>query len=188
MPPFLFQDLMVELINGKLDTSKFIAKRGKPVLYELKVNEDLDIVGDPKNPKRGRGAFETDVTVFAKKGDKEVPFIILEVKEAITSHDIITYSNKALRHKKVYPYLRYGLVSYNLDFIPNRFFKHNEGIDFFLAVRNYINDKNKLQAILFELIENELIVFEQLQKILHNKDKSNFYQTISVLKDFESKK
>ncbi len=105
-----FQDLMVKLINEKLDSNKFVAYRGKALLYELKVDEDLNVIGDPKNPKRGSGAFETDVTIFAKRDGVEVPFIIIEVKESITSHDIITYSNKAARHKTVYPFLRYGWI------------------------------------------------------------------------------
>jgi len=182
-----FQDLMVELINGKIDQNKFAAYRGKSILYELKIDEELNIIGDPKNPKRGSGAFETDVTIFAKKGDAEVPFIVIEVKECLTSHDVITYSNKASRHKQVYPYLRYGLLSYNLDVIPKRFFKHNEHIDFFLAVRDYFEDRTKLGEILFELVKNELQIFENLQKILHSKDKLDFYQKIPVLRNFDEK-
>ena len=180
-----FQDLMVELINSKLDKTQFIAYRGKSILYELKIDEELNIIGDPKNPKRGSGAFETDVTIFAKKGDVEVPFIVLEVKECLTSHDVITYSNKASRHKAVYPYLRYGLVSYNLDVIPKRFFKHKRDIDFFLAVRDYFNDKDKLREILFELVKNELKIFENLQKILHSKEKLDFYQNIPTVRNFD---
>ena len=182
-----FQDLMADLINSKLDQSKFICKRGEPILYELKVDEELNVVGNLKKPSRGHGAFETDVAIFALKGNFEIPFIVIEVKEHITSHDIITYSNKASRHKLVYPYLRYGLVAYDLNSIPNRFFKHNEEIDFFLAVRDYINDKNKLRKVLFELIENELKIFEGLQQILHNQSKLNFYQNIPTLKNFELK-
>ena len=180
-----FQDLMVELINDKLDNNKFIAYRGKALLYELKINENLEIIGDPKNPKRGSGAFETDVAIFAKKDGVEVPFIIIEVKESITSHDIIIYSNKASRHKNVYPFLRYGLVSYNLNTIPKRFFKHNKDIDFFLAVRDYVKEKTKLKNILYELVKNELEIFKNIQKILHDKDKSDFYQNIPILRNFE---
>jgi hypothetical protein len=180
-----FQDLMVKLINEKLDNKKFVAYRGKALLYELWADEDLNIVGDPKNPKRGSGAFETDVTIFAKKDGIEVPFIIIEVKESITTHDIIIYSNKASRHKTVYPFLRYGLVAYDLDTIPKRFFKHNKEIDFFLAVSEYIDSDAKLSKILFELVKNELKIFENLQKILHNKDKSDFYQNIPKLSNFD---
>lgn len=179
-----FQDLMVELLNKKINTKKFIARRGKAILYELKVDEELNVVGNPKSPKRGSGAFETDVTIFAKKGNVEVPFIVIEVKEKLTSHDVITYSNKASRHKAVYPYLRYGLVSYGIDSIPKRFFKHNEHIDFFLAVKKYVKNKNHLRDILFELTKNEFLVFKNLQKILHSKEKLDFYQSTPVLKKF----
>lgn len=179
-----FQDLMVKLINKNLDNTKFIAHRGKPILYELKIDESLNIVGNPKNPKRGSGAFETDVTIFSKTNSFEVPFIVLEVKEKLTSHDVITYSNKASRHKEIYPFLRYGLVSYGLDTIPKRFFKHNKDIDFFLAVQKYIMNQEKLAKILRELIENELKIFKNLQQILHAKEKLDFYQSVPSLKKF----
>lgn len=187
MNEIAFQDLMVELINENLNTKKFKAYRGKSILYELKVDEELNILGNPKNPIRGSGAFETDVTVFALKNGIEVPFIVIEVKENISSHDIITYSNKATRHKSVYPYLRYGLVAYNLDTIPKRFFKHNESIDFFLAVKKYSKDKKMLGKILYELVKNELKVFENLQKILHSREKLDFYQSIPLLNNFKEK-
>jgi hypothetical protein len=179
-----FQDLMVELINNELDNNKFIAHRGKALLYELKVNENLEVIGDPINPKRGRGAFETDVAIFEKKGNLEVPFIIIEVKERLTTHDVITYNNKASRHKEVYPFLRYGMLAYGLDSIPKRFFKHNKDLDFFLAAKEHSKDKKQLQKILSELIKNELKIFKNIQKILHDKDKSDFYQNIPILKDF----
>ena len=157
-----FQDLMVELINKQINSKKFVAYRGKPILYELKVNEDLEVVGNPKKPSRGSGAFETDVTIFAKKGELEIPFIIIEVKEALTTHDVITYSNKEQRHKLVYPFLRDGLVASGIDSIPKRFFKHNKEIDFFLTVGKHIKTKNKLVNVLHELVKNELKIFNNL--------------------------
>lgn len=179
-----FQELMVNLINPKLDISKFICRRGKAILYTLTVDEELNVVGNPKNPKRGHGAFQTDLVIFARKNKLEVPFIIIEIKEGVSSHDIITYSNKASRHKLVYPYLRYGLITYGENKIPKKFFKHNEGIDFFLAIRDYINDKKKLKNVLYELVKNELKIFDELQKILHDKSKLNFFQNIPALKNF----
>ncbi len=185
-----FQELMVELINKKLKEKnllrKYIARKGKAVLYELTLDENLNLnVKNHKKPTRGQSAFETDVTIFAKKLGVEVPFIILEVKDNISSHDIITYSNKAKRHKTVYPFLRYGLVAYGINFIPMRFFKHNKEIDFFLTLSKYLRDREKLSSILFELVNKEFENFERLQKILHSKEKMNFYQKIPILKDFE---
>src|SRR3989344_3859636 len=173
-----FQELMVELINNKLKekklSNKYVTRKGKAVLYELTLDEELNLnVKNPKKPSRGKSAFETDVTIFAKKGDIEVPLIVLEVKDNISSHDIITYSNKAARHKTVYPFLRYGLVAYGISHIPKRFFKHNKELDFFLTLSEYLKDKNKLSTILFELVSKELENFEKLQIILHSKEKMN---------------
>ena len=32
----------------------------------------------------------------------------MEFKQGLSTHDVLTYSAKATRHKQVYPYLRYG--------------------------------------------------------------------------------
>ena len=61
----------------------------------------------------------------------------MEFKTDITTHDVLTYSTKARKHKQVYPYLRYGLVIGSVERIPRRFFTHNEGLDFCVAAAVY---------------------------------------------------
>jgi len=56
-----------------------------------------------------------------------------EFKPGISTHDILTYSAKARKHKQVYPYLRYGLVASRERFVAGKFFTHNEALDFYLA-------------------------------------------------------
>ena len=73
-------------------------------------------------------------------GDVSLSKVVFEFKSNITTHDVITYSNKARRNKQIYPCLRYGLISYNLSTIPKRFFIHNEGLDFYLTIKEHSNN------------------------------------------------
>ena len=58
----------------------------------------------------------------------------MEFKTRITTHDVLTYSAKATKHKQVYPYLRYGIVASSETAVPGRLFTHNESLDFCATV------------------------------------------------------
>lgn len=53
-----------------------------------------------------------------------------------STHDVLTYSAKATKHKEIYPYLRYGLVIGKKEKIDRKFFTHNSGFDFAVAIEN----------------------------------------------------
>src|ERR1700678_368223 len=111
-------------------------KRGAALLYEVTVDNNLKVTIDPKKPMRGVSAFQTDLCVFeAKSANVAIPRVVLEFKTKISTHDVLTYSAKARRHKQVYPYLRYGLVVSEVATVPRRFFVHNEALDFFVALK-----------------------------------------------------
>ena len=56
-------------------------------------------------------SFETDMVVYEKLNNKIVPRIIIESKVGtVTTHDAITYSHKAMYHKNVIPFVRYGIM------------------------------------------------------------------------------
>ena len=96
--------------------------RGKALLYAVTVDNNMALTVDPKHPVRGDSAFQTDLCVFEtktvpsntangpKSDDVLIPRVVLEFKSGISTHDVLTYSAKARKHKQVYPYLRYGLV------------------------------------------------------------------------------
>ena len=105
--------------------------RGASLLYEVTVNNQLELTVDPKRPMRGRSAFQTDLCIFEKISEEtKIPRVVIEFKKQLSTHDVLTYSTKARKHKQVYPYLRYGLVIGDSETIPGRFFTHNEAFDF----------------------------------------------------------
>ena len=71
--------------------------------------------------------FETDLVVYEAVGEIIKPRVIVEAKiKKVTTHDAITYSYKAQKHKEITPYLRYGIMLGDRgDFsLPVRLFKH----------------------------------------------------------------
>lgn len=66
-----------------------------------------------------RTLFETDMVIYEKVGNKIKPRVIVESKvETVTTHDAITYSNKANYHKNVMPFVRYGIMCGNRGDYP----------------------------------------------------------------------
>jgi hypothetical protein len=108
-------------------------RRGAALLYAVTVDNRLVVRVDPRRPVRGQAAFETDLCVFEEHDGVEIPRVVIEFKPRITTHDVLTYSAKARKHKQIYPYLRYGMIMGAERALPGRFFVHNEALDFALA-------------------------------------------------------
>ncbi|MGZ4865110.1 MAG: hypothetical protein ACXV76_11165 [Halobacteriota archaeon] len=145
------------------------------LLYQIFLDNKLEIpVRNLKEPTRGDSAFQTDLCVFSEKDGTSLPKVVFEFKDKLTSHDVITYSNKAKRHKQIYPYLRYGLICYGLSTVPKRFFIHNEGLDFCLATKELVAD---LRPPLEKLVNRELEISDQLESIMFGIQDRDFYRT-----------
>ena len=110
----------------------------KSVLYALSFDEQgqlqpgLDARGEPL---RGGGTgFEQDILVFERvQGGQTsiVPRVIAEVKLGrVTTHDTLTYSEKARRIRVIYPFVRYGLVLGEMASIPPRALRLGQEFDF----------------------------------------------------------
>lgn len=139
----------------------FEAERGANLYYEILVDENLEVRAQPRDPRRGQSAFQTDLCVFdVSTQGVRLPRVVLEVKSDLTTHDILTYSAKAAKHKSVYPYLRYGFVLTRPSTVPRRFFKHNDALDFCIAIGDVGPDVVRL------LVEEELASSVQLQQLL----------------------
>lgn len=106
--------------------------QGASLLYRIEIDSSGKASNDGQDaPRRGQYAFQTDILV--KRAN--TPLVVVELKAgSFSSHDVITYSWKAQRHKQVYPYLRYGFAVVGVDALGRRFLTHNEGFDFAAAV------------------------------------------------------
>jgi len=163
------QDELIAKLREILDSS-FVVENGANLYYELTINNKLELQQNPKDPKRGKSAFETDILISKRNNKLIIPKVVIELKKKLSTHDVITYSSKALRHKKVYPYLRYGLIIFEEDKIPPRFFIHNEAIDFAVGYKGFDNKR-----LLLEMIMKQVYYSDILERKIYGKQKSSFY-------------
>ena len=88
-----------------------------------------------------------------------MPRVAIEVTDGLSTEDIILYSDKALRHKDIYPYIRCGIILSGEDAIPNKFFNYGRGMDFALAITDaddeFINEV-KRQVLIADKFESNL--------------------------------
>ena len=158
---------------------KLEIERSAVLLYQVTVNNALQLTVDPKRPVRGRSAFQTDLCVFEPRGDVRIPRVVLEFKTRITTHDVITYSAKARKHKQVYPYLRYGLVASDEVHIPGRVFTHNEALDFCIALGAV--RRPDLAGVLGRLLKAEVRASRQLESIAYGDRRVRLFRTEVVV-------
>jgi hypothetical protein len=170
-----------EFVSTALDVANdvlnppLIIRRGANLLYQVTVDNRLELNVKIKDPKRGQSAFQTDLCVFEKiDSDTEIPRVVLEFKSRLTTHDVLTYSSKARKHKQVYPYLRYGLVIGSKMTIPGRFFTHNESLDFCVAAASY--KANRLHELFAKLLREEVSASRELERIVFDNNQVHVFR------------
>lgn len=122
----------------------------KSVLYAVSFDEHgylqlgIDAQGEPV---RGGGtAFEQDILVFERVQNDQthptpqprtsiIPRVIAEVKlRRVTTHDTLTYAEKARRIRVIYPFVRYGLILGEMSSIPPRALRLGQEFDFMMIM------------------------------------------------------
>jgi len=161
----------IELRDGRRVRVK--VEMNKNLIYKVVVlpslnNENFErqkIVFEPNNPReprRGKYAFQTDLLIVR---EDDLPLVAIEIKyRSPNTHHILTYSTKAQEHKKIYPYLRYGLVIGGENRIPNRFFTHNIGFDFAYALNSVDDNIGDLVDIIKKQIESANLLLQVLRR------------------------
>lgn len=181
-----FVEVAQKVAENILPSPLFVL-RGAALLYQVTVDNQLSLTVNVKRPARGNSAFQTDLCIFEKKSEEvSIPRVVMEFKTRITTHDVLTYSAKATKHKQVYPYLRYGIVASSETAVPGRLFTHNESLDFCATVAGLeekelgdffakllaaeVESSRRLEAIAFgsvrtRLFRNEVTIMRSNQAI-----------------------
>ena len=82
-----------ELAKKILPSPQYEVRRSAPLLYQINIDNKLEIQVDVKKLVRGKSSFETDLCVFEKKSaEVSIPRVVLEFKTKITTHDVLTYT------------------------------------------------------------------------------------------------
>lgn len=65
-------------------------ERAAALLYKVAVDNELRLTVDPKSPRRGTSAFQTDLCVFeTKPSGIVIPRVVFEFKTHISTHDVL---------------------------------------------------------------------------------------------------
>lgn len=135
--------------------------------------------------------YETDLLIY-EKGNIIKPRVIIESKiNSITTHDAITYSYKALSHKNVTPFLRYGIMIGNRKHhpLPGRLFRHGTNFDFMISFKDYnLTDEEKISFI--KLLKKEILYSRNIEEMIYesrSKNRKHYYilQKKLYLKELE---
>lgn len=124
------------------------------------------------SPSHHKGfSCETDLLVVENISDGMwKPRVVIECKfMKVTTHDAITYSEKALSHKRVHPYLRYGILIGNRRHypLPGRLFRHGLYFDFMLSWTSESPSSKELKNLLVILLD-EVEASRNLEEMLYN--------------------
>jgi len=151
---------------------------GVLTIGKVNKNKDSDYY-NPKNARRGSNAFQVDILITDKA--RHIPLVVIELKcEKFTTHDVITYSQKALKHKCIYPHLRYGFVIMcGGGQLERRFFIHNQGMDFAYVINCQNNSFNQDLQNLTEIVIKQIQSAYFLLDIFSNKKKEEKIKAFS---------
>lgn len=131
-------------------------------------------------------SFETDMVIYEKYNDRIVPRVIIESKVGtVSTHDAITYSHKAMYHKNVIPFVRYGIMlgareTYPL---PGRLFRHGTNFDFLFSFVDYLPSKKEVSTFV-EMVKKEITYSRQIEEILTNSRSRNRKRYYMLQKEF----
>ncbi len=115
--------------------------------------------------------YETDILVRDCLDNNRkcwIPRVVIECKLShVTTHDAITYSNKADTHKTVHPYLRYGILigSHGAQGVPRRLFRHGAFFDF-MAAWSGEQPTDRERGGFIEVIREEVETSRRIEKLV----------------------
>ncbi len=169
-----FEKQLAEYLRTQIGHSCEILT-SKAMLYRIIIDANGEInppLEKIKDPKRGQSAFETDILI--KDKENGAPLVVIELKvRGFSTHDVLTYSAKAMRHKEIYPYLRYGFVVSGQEFIDGKFFIHNIGFDFAFMIKSF----SKNQKELVDIIKRQIKISKNIISVLNKSKRVKKYES-----------
>jgi len=172
----LSADLREALRTSRL-ASRYVVRSGWNLQYGFRVNPKTGSIDKPQEHEsragggrvKRKGDYEVDLVILREpdhldKGrGEQLPIVVLELKQSASTHDVLTYASKATDHRRVYPWLRYGLVTYN-EWLAKRYLWHGRGFDFILCIQGLRTRERR--RLLRRVISREIIVAEEAIRVL----------------------
>jgi len=182
-----FTDQLVDCISKYLIPYHIGRKRS--LLYDLSFDHNgimaMGVDPDSGEPIRGKGrGFEQDILVYEEAANGHtsvIPRIVAEVKfAAVTTHDVIVYSEKADRIRRVYPYVRYGFVLGGMKRIPGRVLRLGSRFDFIVAIDENLTTKEV--ETFASIMREEADASVALSNVLFGKSKPKIVRKALLMK------
>lgn len=167
----LWTKTVLDKVNQELP-DKLYANVEVELLYRSEVkkysNEWKNSILNEKNSR-----FSIDLLIYEKNDDGYyIPRVAIESKfGGINTHSVITYSHKAVQHKYVTPFLRYGIMLGKMSNLPLRLLKHGEHFDFMFCFKDNSLSDNKEWNNFITLILQEVEISRKLERLWYGKDK-----------------
>jgi len=101
--------------------------------------------------------------------------VVIEAKvRSITTHDAITYSQKAASHKAVHPFLRYGIMLGDRQHypLPGRLYRHGLQFDFMVSFRSTEPTEHEMLRFA-HLLQSEVEASRKLERIIYESRSRN---------------
>jgi hypothetical protein len=163
----------VEQMALQLKSQPWLSQDGLAVQTGLKLAYGCEIVTYGSTIEPQVISFATDLAVTESSAERWKPRVVVEAKlGSITTHDAITYSQKAAAHRAVHPYLRYGMMlgdrkQYPL---PGRLYRHGAQFDFMISFRAETPTDIEM-GMFVEVLKDEVAASRTLEKILYDSRK-----------------
>jgi hypothetical protein len=163
-------ELIAEAVGPKLvHTDESLTAKTQ---FKIPYGYEIRVYGE--KPEAEAISFATDFIVLEGYGESSwKPRVVVEAKVgSITTHDAITYSQKAAHHKSVFPYLRYGIMLGNRQHypLPGRLYRHGTQFDFMISFKEQEPSPKELQAFR-SLLQEEVTASRQLENMIYENRK-----------------
>lgn len=181
----IWTESICELLRKELDSNRYEVNCFEKVPYSIFVNGYKNGIEDLEMLK-----YEVDLLIKEKRDNYAVPRLIIESKyKKISTHDAITYSDKAKCHKDIFCGLRYGIMVGNSNdkYLPSRVLNHGNDFDFmFIFQDDKPNDKEwKLFVDIVKRNLESANKFEDIIKERRKREKKRYFCIESDLKFYE---
>lgn len=176
-------DLINSKYKNKFDKNiYFDVQIHVPYAYEI-LNYKLDVNTLVVNPDVADSLFAqnyaTDLLIYENNEGVIKPRVIIESKLGkVTTHDTITYSEKALEHKNVTRYIRYGImIGDRKEYpLPGRLYRHGVNFDFMISFKKETPNDDEMKRFI-DTINEEIKASKDFEEMIYsskNKDREKY--------------
>jgi hypothetical protein len=166
----------VEQMATALAGQPWLGENDLSVCTQLKLAYSSETISYGRDSKTESISFATDLAIVENLGDTSwKPRVVVEAKLGrITTHDAITYSQKAAYHRSVHPYLRYGIMLGNRRHypLPGRLYRHGAQFDFMISFVG-VEPSDSEADVFAEVLQAEVMASRTLEKILYESRQRN---------------